>query len=378
MRLTYKFRLNPTKAQRTAMQQSLDACRWVYNKTLETRKRAWQDEKKRVSLYDTNKMLTQWKRDNPFVKSAFSQALQEAQTRVDLAFKAFFRRVKAGSKKAGYPRFRGFNRYDSFTYKQYGNGVKLSDDSLYLSKIGLVKINLHRQPCGTPKLVTIQRDRLGNWYACFSCIVEPQHLEPTHEVVGIDLGLTKFMVLSNGGVVQRQRCMKQDQKDLKRLQRKVSRLPKGCPERRKAVRALNHVHTRIAHRRKEFAHKVSRQLVDRYQLIVFENLDIAAMQQDTFKTITRGIADVAWGQVVAFTTYKAEYAGRKVIKVNPRGTTQGCSGCGEVVPKKLSVRVHDCQHCGLRLDRDLNAAPNILSRGLATLRTASAVEAPSL
>ena len=137
MRLTYKFRLFPTKAQQTSMQKSLDACRWVYNKTLETRKDAWENEKRSVSLYETNKMLTQWKKEKPDLKNAFSQALQDSQTRVDLAFKAFFRRVKRGEEKVGYPRFQGYHRYNSFTYKQYGTGVKqLNNGLLRLSKIG--------------------------------------------------------------------------------------------------------------------------------------------------------------------------------------------------------------------------------------------------
>lgn len=380
MRLTYKFRLFPTKAQRTALQQSLDACRWVYNQTLEVRKTNWEQHKQSVSLYDTNKMLTQWKKEKPELKNAFSQALQDAQTRVDLAFKAFFRRVKRGDEKVGYPRFHGYHRYNSLTYKQYGTGVKLLDGGLLrLSKIGHVRIKLHREVCGNPKLVTIQRDRLGNWYACFSCVVESEPRHPSKEVVGIDLGLSKFMALSNGAFVARQRWMKQDEKDLKRIQRKVSRLAKGSPERRKAVRALNHVHTRIANRRKEFAHKTSRQLVNRYQLICFEKLDVADMSQNApFKTISKGIADVAWGQVVNFTSYKAECADRTVIQVNPRGTTQQCSGCGEVVPKGLSVRVHKCPHCGLVMDRDTNAALNILGRGLSTLESPALLEAPSL
>lgn len=377
MRLTYKYRLYPTKAQRTAMQNSLDACRWVYNKTLETRKDAWENEQRSISRYDTIKMLPQWKQEQPFLKQAFSQALQESCTRVDLALQAFFRRVKAGE-KPGYPRFRGYYRYDSFTYPQYGNGVKLTDAGLRLAKIGTVKIKLHRDVCGEPKLVTVRRDRLGNWYACFSCIVEPERMEPTHSVVGIDLGLSTFMVLSNGDNVKRQRWMRRDEKDLKRIQRKVSRLPKGSPERRKAVRALNHVHQRIANRRRDFAHKTSRQLVDKHQILVFEDLDIRDMQQNSNKTISKGIADVAWAQTAEFATYKAECAGRTVIKVDPRNTTQMCSGCGEIVRKGLHVRVHDCPHCGLRLDRDLNAAKNILSRGLSTLGVSGAVEAHPL
>jgi putative transposase len=347
----------------------------VYNKTLETRKKGWEQEKQSISLYDTMKMLPAWKQDRPKLRLAFSQTLQDACSRVDLAFNAFFRRVKAGE-TPGYPRFKGYYRYDSFTYKQYGNGTKLTADGLYLSKIGTVKIKLHREPCGNIKTITIRRDRLGNWYACLSCEVDPQPLPPSSEVVGIDLGLSKFMALSNGEVIDRQRWMKRDEKDLQRIQRKLSKLPTGSAERRKAVRALNHVHTRIANRRRDFAHKVSRQLVNRFQIIAFEKLEVAEMSQNApYKTISKGIADVAWARTVELTSFKAEWAGRTVVKVNPRGTTQNCSGCGQVVPKGLSVRVHNCPHCGLVIDRDLNAARNILSRGLATLHPNGVVEA---
>jgi putative transposase len=379
MRATFKYRLFPTTAQRSAMQRSLDACRWVYNQTLEVRRDAWQERQQSLSLYDTHKLLPQWKREKPELQQGFSQSLQDAQGRVDKAFRAFYRRVQRGEEKVGYPRFKGFYRYNSFTYKQYGNGVQLQEDGrLYLSKIGRVKIKVHRPLAGLPKQVTIQRDRIGNWYACFSCVIAPETLPPVVTAIGVDLGLSTFMTLSNGETIARRRWMQRDEQDLRRVQRKISRLPQDSVARRKAVRALNHIHRRIANRRRDFAHKVSRGLVNGNQVIIFENLDIAEMQQGTTKTISKGIADVAWGQVVDFTAYKAAWAGRTWIKVNPRGTTQGCSACGEMVPKGLSVRVHRCQHCGLVLDRDENAARNILSRGLATLRTVGAVEAPLL
>ena len=378
MRKTFKYRLFPTKAQKTSLQKSLDACRWVYNKTLEVRKEAWEDNQESISKYDTIRMLPGWKKEYPFLINAFSQSLQNSCERVDLAFRAFFRRVKAGD-KPGYPRFRGFYRYDSFTYPQ--SGFKLLENGrLRLSKIGDVKIKLHRPTEGEIRTLTIRRDRLGNWYACFSCIVQPKKLPPTDKVVGIDLGLTTFAYFSDGNFIARMRWMKQDEKELKRVQRKVSRLKKGSHERRKAVHALNHIHQRIANRRKDFAHKESRKLVDKYQVIAFEKLNIKGMQQGTFKTITRGIGDVAWGVFVELTTRKAEEAGRLVVGVNPRGTTQECSGCGKIVPKDLSVRIHDCHHCGLKLNRDLNAARNILRRGLASLEgdpVFSLIKAPS-
>lgn len=350
------------------MQKSLDACRWVYNKSLEIRKEAWEQRGESVSRYDTVKMIPGWKRENHFLNDAFSQCLQETCTRLDLAFRAFFRRVKSGD-EPGYPRFRGRNRYDSFTYPQ--SGFQLLDDGrLRLSKIGDVKIKMHRPLEGQCKTLTIRRDSIGNWYTCFSCIVEPKPLPPTDKVVGIDLGLTTFAVLSDGSIIKRQRWMKRDERDIARLQRKKERFPKDSPERREVVHALRHAYERAANRRRDFAHQESRKLVNQYQFIAFEDLDIQDMQAKNGngnKTIRRGIADVAWGQFTQFTAYKAECAGRGVAFVDPRGTTQNCSGCGQVVPKDLHVRTHSCPHCGLSIGRDLNAALNILARGLTSL-----------
>lgn len=373
MRKSYKYRLVPTKSQRTKLNQTLEICRQVYNGTLNLRRQVWEVERKTLSLYDTNKVLTGWKADNPELSQVHSHILQNAQERVDLAFKAFFRRVKAGEKN-GCPRFKGFGRYDSFTFKQ--SGFKLGE-RLTISKIGDIKINLHRPIEGKVKTLTIRRDSLGNWYACFSCEVEPKPLPVSTEMVGIDLGLTTYATFSTGETIERQRWMKQDEKDLKRIDRKISALSKGTPERRKAIKALNHVHTRIKNRRNNFAHQESRKLVNRFGLIVFEDLDIAGMQTNGNKIINRGIADVAWGMLLNFSQYKAADAGRGYLKVNPKRTTQDCSGCGELVPKDLSVRVHHCPNCGLKIGRDLNAAINILGRGLATIGNQS-VEAPGL
>jgi putative transposase len=364
MRKTFKYRLSPTKAQRSRLNQTLETCRQVYNRTLDLRQGAWQREQKSLSLYETNKILTGWKADSPELAKVHSQVLQNVQERVDLAFKAFFRRIKTGE-TPGYPRFKGFGRYDSFTFKQ--SGFELKGTHLSLSKIGEIKIVLHRPIEGKIKTLTIQRDALGNWYACFSCEVEPKPLPLSTEMVGIDLGLTTFATFSTGETIERQRWMKRDENDLKRIQRKVSQLDQGTTERANAIKALNHVHTRIKNRRHNFAHLESRKLVNRFGLMVFEDLDIDEMQANGNKTINKGIADVAWGQFVNHTHVKAVEAGRGFIQVNPRGTTQACSGCGQIIAKDLSVRIHKCSHCGLVLSRDHNAAINILARGLASL-----------
>lgn len=369
MRKTFKYRLYPTKAQRTAMQKALDACRWIYNEALATRKDAWEQEQRLVSLYDTIKMLPAWKHERPFLLDAYSQSLQDACTRVDLAFQAFFRRVKVGQ-KPGYPRFRGRGRYDSFTYPQSGFKI-LSDSRLRLSKIGNVKINLHRPIEGKVKILTVRRDILGNWYACFSCEIEPEPLPPSPKVVGVDVGLTHFATLSTGEHIPNPRFFRQDEKALAKTHRRMSKCARGTPEYRKYKRVIQHIHQRIANRRKDFAHKLSRRLVNEFQIIVFEDLDIQDMQNGNWRSMNKSIADAAWRQFVDFTGYKAEWASRLSPRVDPRGTTQSCSGCGQIVPKDLSVRVHECSHCGLTLDRDVNAALNILAHGLVSVRADS-------
>lgn len=331
------------------MNASLDACRWVYNRTLEIRRDAWQERQTSLSLYDTHNLLAQWKQEYPELTDAYSQCLQNAQSRVDLAFNAFFRRVRAGE-KPGYPRFRNVDRYDSFTYPQ--SGFRL-DDRLYLSKIGRVKIKLHRPIKGKIKTLTIRRDCLGNWWACFSCEYDPISLPMNTNIIGIDLGLASFATFSTGEKIENPRFFRRDEQALAKTQRKGHK------------RAAQHIHVRIANRRADFAHKLSRRLVNEHQFIAFEDLNIRGMQNGNHRGLNKSISDAAWNQLVQYTTYKAEDAGRRVVLVDPRNTSKMCSRCGTLVEKDLSVRIHSCTQCCLILDRDRNAALNILARGLA-------------
>ncbi|PKL57296.1 MAG: transposase [Methanomicrobiales archaeon HGW-Methanomicrobiales-6] len=359
---SYRYRLSPTTSQVTLLERTLEICRWVYNDTLALRKNAWEQDQRSVSLYETNKILTEWKRERPELKQVHSQVLQNAQMRIDLAFKAFFRRLKSGE-KPGYPRFKGKGRYDSFAYPQ--SGFVLNEDRLHLAKIGDLRVFLHRPVEGTIKTLTIRRSATGKWYACFSVEYEPNPAPQKETTVGVDVGLESFATFSNGEKIENPRFFRTDEKALAKAQRRLSKAEKGTPERKKARQIVAHVHERIANRRLNFAHQTSRQLVNRFGTIVFEDLNISNMQKN--HCLAKSIADVAWNQFVTITTSKAEDAGSQVILVNPRNTSQMCSRCGMIVVKNLSDRVHSCPHCGLELDRDQNAAINILRLGLQSL-----------
>jgi putative transposase len=368
-RKSFKYRIYLTNGQRRLLEQQLEECRWAYNETLAERKRAYVERGETLRLYDTQAMLPVWKLTRPALKLVHSQVLQNISVRVDLAFQAFFRRLKEGAKEVGFPRFKGFGRYDSITYPQYGNGVRLEGERLILSKmVGAVYVVLHRPVEGTPKTVTLTRSRTGKWFACFSCETEVEPLPPADAVVGVDVGLSSFATFSDGEKLANPRFYRRDEADLKRVQQRkdIAKNAQNWPENAKQKGILARIHERIANRRSDFAHKESRKLVNAYQVIVFE--DLAPMEMGKSRGIRKSILDVAWTQFIQMTVSKAVEAGRRVILVNPKNTTKMCSSCGEIVPKALSVRVHACPHCRLVLDRDENAALNILQRGLLSLR----------
>ena len=365
MRRTYRYRIYPTKSQVALLEQTLEICRQVYNDTLALRRSAWEQEQRSICLYETNKILTQWKRERLELNRVYSQSLQNVQVRVDLAFKAFFRRVKSGE-EPGYPRFKGKGRYDSFTYPQVErSGARFVGDRIHLSKIGDVKIRLHRPIGGTIKTLTIRRMATGKWYACFSVETEPKPTPTKETAIGVDVGLESFATLSNGEKIGNPRFFRTDEKALAKAQRKLSKAETGTLKRKKARKIVTHIHERIVNRRLNFAHQTSRQLVNQFGTIVFEDLNIKNMQKN--HCLAKSIADVAWNQFITVTMSKAEDAGSRVVLVNPRNTSQMCSRCGKIVAKKLSDRIHSCPHCGLEMDRDQNAAINILRLGLQSL-----------
>lgn len=374
MRKAYRYRLYPTKAQETQMTTTLEGCRQVYNDTLALRKQTWEQKTRSISLYETNKHLTHWKKYNPALKQVYSQVLQNCQMRVDFAFKAFFRRVNGGE-TPGYPRFKGKGRYNSFTYPQMGFSVDLAHQTVYLSKIGDVKMTLHRPLEGQLKTATIRRYPTGKWFISFSVEIEREyHLVKNGNVVGVDVGLKSFATLSTGEKIKNPRFFRTEEQAVGKAQRKFSKCSKGTIERNKALKVVQRVYERIANKRSNFIHQQSRKLVEQYGVICFESLKIKNMLKNQY--LAKSIADVAWAMLVNSTLSKAEWAGSQVQLVDPKHTSNICSKCGEIVKKGLSVRIHSCPYCGLVLDRDQNAAINILRLGLQSLGSQS-LEAPS-
>jgi putative transposase len=367
MKKTYKFRLYPSKSQATALEQTLDTCRWVYNQTLAYRKQQWEDSKKSVSKYDTHKLLPEWKTQNEDLLSVHSQVLQNVQERVDLAFKSFFRRIRK-KETPGYPRFKGRGWYDSFTYPQLGFKIE-SPKIVFLSKIGKVKINIHRKIEGTIKRVTILRTVRNKWYASFVVVNEEESLPRNSSklVTGIDVGITNFLTFSDGSTVENPRFFRSEEKMLAKAQCKFSKTEKGSKDRKKTLKVVQRIHERIANKRLNFAHQLSHKLVTKFRVICVESLNIKSMLENGTRSLSKSISDASWNLLLTLTTYKAASAGSVVVFVDPKNTSQMCSQCGMMVPKDLSVRIHKCPYCNLEIDRDHNAALNILRLGTQTL-----------
>ncbi len=372
MRKTFQYRLYPTRQQLKKLEATLEECRWLYNETLAYRKDAWEQRQHYISWYDSKKRIPILKQERPTLSSVHSQVLQNVTERVELAFQAFFRRCKAG-KEPGYPRFKGYGRYDSFTFPQSGFTLT-HDNRVCLSKIGSIKMVYHRPIKGQIKTCTVQRSSTGKWYVSFSCEAEPERLPERPEQVGLDVGLKTFATLSDGTEIENPRFFRKEEKALAKVQRKHSKLAKGTPERRKHRKVVARVHERITWRRENFTHQESRTIVNSYGVICVEDLQVNRMTHN--HCLAKSIADASWAAFFAQLDAKAEEAGRQFVKVNPAYTSQTCSRCGHRQKISLDVRVFNCPCCSSHLDRDLNAALNILALGLQGFGIQS-VEAPT-
>jgi putative transposase len=392
MRKSFKYRLYPTKKQEKLLFWTLTHCRELYNAALAERKEAYRMAGKSISYYEQKRDLVEIKAVlRPEYQDIHSQVVQDVLLRLKRAFDNFFRRV-ANGEEPGYPRFQGRNRYNSITYPQGGYSLT-HDNRVYLSKIGSMKITLHREMEGTIKTCTIKYES-GQWYAVFSCEVkQPESLPPVESEVGIDLGVMHFAALSDGTFIESPRHYQKAQKKLEKLQQALSRKKRGSHRREKARKAVAKAHRKITNQRRDFHHKQAKKLVSEHQTIVFEELEItnlskrAKPKQDENGTyvpngaaaksgLNKSILDAGWGQFQQIVMHKAACAGRTVMKVNPHYTTQVCSQCGTVRKKSLEERWHSCE-CGCELDRDTNAAINILRLGRSQ-RGATRVEAPCL
>ena len=367
---TYKYGIRPNKAQGATLIAWLNTTRELYNAALQERRDAWEKQKKSITRFDQIVQLPELMECRPDVDTPVV-ALRGALRRIDLAFSAFFRRCKSGD-KPGYPRFKGKRGWDAIEFENKPAKNLLQAKRIFIPKLGLVRISLHRPLEGTPKTLKLKREN-GKWYALIGCDDVPEKmLAPTGNEVGVDLGLLSFVATSDGETFPNPRPLKTARLHLERAQRRVTRRKKGSNRRRKAVVLLAKRHARVANIRRENHIKVARSLVSKYDTIYIEALNIKALSRSR---LSKSINDAAWSSFKHWLSCKAEEAGRVVVEVDPRFTSQTCSGCGRVEKKTLGIRVHECE-CGLTLDRDINAAINIKRLGSSLRREALVVDRP--
>ncbi len=358
---TFKYRLWTNRNQERELGIMLETHRRLYNACLEQRKTAYEIEKRSVRYGEQSAWFKAERAINPyFARTNFSSA-QATMRRLEKAFLAFFRRMKSGE-KPGYPRFKPAERFDSIEYPSHGDGIRFHGERLRVQHVGMVRVKLHRPLPKEAQIRTLTITKeAGKWHVEICCLLPDVQAEHSClPAAGIDIGIESFLTTSEGEHVPNPGYLKNELPALRRAQRSLSRKKKGSANRKKSKARVSRLHAKVRNKRREHRHKESLSLVKRYGFIAVESLNIQGMVRN--RRLSRAISGVAWGGFVTTLKHKAESAGATVIEVNPAGTSQECSDCGENVPKTLSERWHRCPHCGLSLHRDVNAARNILKR----------------
>lgn len=354
----YQYKLYLNRAQAKTLERWLAVCCWVYNRALEQRIKAYKRRKESVRIFQQQTMLTGWRARIDWVRACPSNFERDGLRRVERGMAGFFRRIKQGD-KPGFPRFRARQRYNSMEY--LAPGVYLHGDRVRVPNMGKVRCRGRLLPEGSQRALRIIR-RASGWYA--QILLDDGRTTPAkvpvENAVGVDVGLSHFATLSDGSHIANPRFGAQSARKLRAHQRRMSRRKKGSHRRRKAVLVVQRQYERIADQRRNFCHQHSMALVRKYDLIAVENLNLKGLVRSR---LGKNILDASWGTFARQLVVKAEDAGRQVVAVNPRGTSQECPQCGAIKPKRLSERVHRCA-CGLICDRDYASARVILARGL--------------
>ena len=356
---TYRYRLLPTRSQHAALADILESQRILYNAALEERIGAYRATGRGRTLIDQQKALTECRRDIPEMAALPANLQRWTLKRVDDAFSAFFRRCKAGAEKAGFPRFRGRGWWGSFGFAEF-SGVRLDDGRLRFHGLpGSIRLHMHRP---LPKDADVRscaftKDGRG-WHVGLQVALPVPEKHAVETVIGVDLGLNVFAYCSDGIVIPNPRIARRAERKLRIRQRALARCRRGSNGRRKARERLRIANRVVRDTRNTWLRQQAAALVSRADMVVAEDLRVANMLKN--HRLARSIADAGWSKFLEMVGHKAESAGVHFVTVDPRNTSQRCSDCGELVPKALAVRTHACPHCGLVLDRDWNAARNIL------------------
>ena len=361
MKTAYKYRAYPSKKQKELLNRQMFLAKELYNMLIEKSKAYYKETGKTLTEYRMNIWLTQIKKERPDFSELHSQVLQNVSKRVSDAYRYFFRRCKEKKEgkrvKVGFPRYRTF--VSSLTYPQLG--FKIEKKKAELSKIGKINFMNHREIEGTIKMLTIKKTKSQEWYIALAVEKEDNpFISNNRDKVGMDLGINKYAVLSDGSIIQNKHISKADRTKLKRLQRIISRRKKGSHKRRKTVLNYARKYEHTARIREDWLHKLSYNLVNSYSFIAYEELKVANMMKNHH--LARSIGEESWGNFINYLQYKAESAGCVVVGVNPKDTSKTCNECGNIQDMLLSERTFHCQKCGMSKDRDLNASINILKR----------------
>lgn len=357
---TFVYRLYPTAAQRRRMLQTIEVCRAFYNECLEERRVAWDRERRRISRFDQIRRVRVVRATSPATAAVPAHVLHAVVDDVEHSFNGFVERL-ASRRQAGMPRFRGPGRYRSFGYKQYRCAFRIDGRRLYLLRIGRIPVRWHR-PISEPDIKTVRIvEKPSGWFACFVVRVRATSLPKTGRDGAFDLGLKSLLVGADGFCVQNPHWYRDEAARTRRLHRRVSRRVAQGRNRAKAVKLLARHTERIRRRRRDFIHKLCSDLVARYDRIAIEDLRIRNMVRNRY--LAKSIFDAGWGIFRRQLLDKAEWAGRQVAVVEPAGSSRRCSQC-QILLESLTLadRWIECI-CGLSVDRDVNAARNLLALG---------------
>ena len=375
----FKFKLKPTELQRADCLRFAGARRFIFNRGLDQRQKAFEATGKSPSYFDQNKELTFLKEttETSWLKEIHSQVLQQGLKDLDRAFQNFFRRVKRGE-KPGHPRFKKKGMAESFRFPQ---GVKIEGSKVFLPKIGWVKFRKSREIQGTINETTIVQEG-EDWFVCFSCEwekVSPKAAPVNEEhAIGIDVGLTHFATTSVSqeniqNKIENPRFLKIRLDHLRYLSRQLSKKEKRSKNSLKARHKLSKLHARIKNLRNNFVQQLSTEMIKTHDIFCIESLDISSLLRGGRRGLCRSISDAGWGSFLHCLRYKAEEWGKHLVEAGKYfPSSQICASCGSQQEMPLSVREYHCVSCGLKRDRDYNSAIVLKAAGMSVLKACGA------